>query len=271
MVAEIIVNSTAKALNREFHYLIPKELENIIKIGDRVSVPFGNKSLEEGFVIGIIDSSPYATKEIKSIQSGLNNENIKLAKLMARRYFCNISDCIKLMLPPGTLTKRTENRVKVKKGNFVYLKKDKKEIENDIENNIIKSSKQIRILNFLIENNGTHISDLQTLTDTTRAIIKGLEKKDYVEIIEERIERNPFENKRIKRDKPYKLTEEQKEAYDKVKEAIDGKKHDEFLLYGVTGSRKNRNIHATYSKSIRLWKICNYVSTRNFFNTSNDQ
>ena len=43
---------------------------------------------------------------------------------MARRYFCNISDCIKLMLPPGTSTKVLENRIKDKTLNFVYLKKD---------------------------------------------------------------------------------------------------------------------------------------------------
>ena len=248
MVAEIIVNSTAKTLNREFHYIVPKELENVIKVGNRVFVPFGRKTIEEGFVIGLIESSPYATKEIKSVQEGLAEENVKLAKLMARRYFCNISDCIKLMLPPGTLAKKLENRVKEKTGNFVYLKKEKEEIENDIKSKKIKSSKQIRILNFLAENNGIHISDLQYLTDTTRAIIKTLEKNEYVEIVEEKIERNPFENKKIKRDKPYKLTEEQKEAYDKVSHAIENKQYQEFLLYGVTGSRKNRDIYATNRK-----------------------
>jgi len=271
MVAEIIVNSTVKTLNRAFHYIVPKELESIIKVGDRAFVPFGRKALEEGFVIGLLESSLYATKEIKSIQEGLTEENVKLAKLMARRYFCNISDCIKLMLPPGTIAKKLENRVKERTGNFVYLKKDKEEIESDIEAKKIKSPKQIRILNFLAENDGTHISDLLSLTDTTRAIIKTLEKNEYVEIVEEKIERNPFESKKIKRDKPYELTDEQKEAYDKVEDAIESKKHEEFLLYGVTGSRKNRNIYAINWKSTRKRKICNYASSRDFTNTSNDK
>ena len=187
MVAQVIVNSTVKTLNREFHYLVPKKLENQIQIGNRAIVPFGNKSVEEGFVIGLIEKSDFATKEIKSISFGLTEDNINLAKLMSKRYFCNISDCIKLMLPPGTSTKRMENRVKEKKGNFVYLKKEKEEIENILQKEIIKSPKQIRILKFLIENDGIYIGDLQNLTDTTRAVIKTLEKNEYVKIIQEKM------------------------------------------------------------------------------------
>ena len=90
MVAQVIVNRTVKTLNREFHYLVPKKLENQIQIGNRAIVPFGNKSVEEGFVIGLIEKSDFATKEIKSISFGLTEDNINLAKLMSKRYFCNI-------------------------------------------------------------------------------------------------------------------------------------------------------------------------------------
>ncbi len=52
-----------------------------------------------------------------------------LQKYMANRYFCNISDCINLMLPPGTTTKKFENRINDKLQNFVYLAKDRDEIQ----------------------------------------------------------------------------------------------------------------------------------------------
>ena len=58
---------------------------------------------------------------------------------MARKYFCNISDCIKLMLPPGTGDKKISDRTKEKTGNFVYLKKDIDEINYLIKNGKIKS------------------------------------------------------------------------------------------------------------------------------------
>ena len=115
-----------------------------------------------------------------------------------------------LMLPPGNTTKNIQNRIKDKKANFVYLKKDKEEIEFDIESGAIKSEKQKRLLTFLFENEGIYISDLEAITDVSRSIIKTLEKNEYIEIIEEKIDRNPFINKNIKRDKPLKLTDEQK-------------------------------------------------------------
>ena len=41
MVAEVIINRTAKKLNRTFDYKIPKNLEDIIIVGSKVLVPFG--------------------------------------------------------------------------------------------------------------------------------------------------------------------------------------------------------------------------------------
>ena len=64
MYAEVIINNNVKALNRIFDYLVPKELEDEIKIGARVFVPFGNsKKLEDGFVINLKEESEFANKE----------------------------------------------------------------------------------------------------------------------------------------------------------------------------------------------------------------
>lgn len=245
MIAEVIINTIAKELNNTYDYIIPDSILNEIKIGSRVFVPFGKTKQEEGFVIGIKESSEFANKEIIKIEDNiLTEENVELAKIMARRYFCNISDCIRLMLPPGNTTKNIQNRVKDKKANFVYLKKDIPEIEFDIVEGIIKSEKQKRILTFLFENEGIHIIDLEILTDTSRSIIKTLEKNGYIEIIEKKVERNPFAHKDIKRDKPLKLTNQQQIAYDKISKSD----YKEFLIYGVTGSRQNRNIFAVDTK-----------------------
>lgn len=252
MVAEIIVNSTAKQLNKTFDYIIPKTMESQVKIGTRVFVPFGRIKKQEGFIINIKETSEFATREIVEIEdSVISEEKIKLTKLMARKYFCNISDCVKLMLPPGNTSKNLDNRTKEKMANFVYLKKDIEEIDFNIENKTIKSEKQIRQLNFLKENNGIYIMDLETLTDTTRAITKVLEKNGYIEIIEKPIERNPFVNKKVARDTALNLNEEQQFCFDKVNNSIENKEYKEFLLYGITGSRKNRSIFATNKKCLR--------------------
>ena len=241
MIAQVIINSNVKNLNRIFDYNVPSEMQGTICVGDRVLVPFGNKkTYEEGFIVGLKENTQYKVKDIAKIQEGikLTEENIDLAKLMARRYFCNISDCIKLMLPPGTLNKNIDSRVKDKTLNFVYLKKDIEEIEEDIENKVIKSEKQKRVLNFLIQNEGIQTTELEIITDTTNAVLKALEKKEYIEIIEEKVERNPFLNKDIKPTKKLKLTEEQQNAFNKIDETINNNENKEFLLYGVTGSGK---------------------------------
>ena len=241
MIAQVIINSNVKNLNRIFDYNVPSEMQGTICVGDRVLVPFGNKkTYEEGLIVGLKENTQYKVKDIAKIQEGikLTEENIDLAKLMARRYFCNVSDCIKLMLPPGTLNKNIDSRVKDKTLNFVYLKKDIEEIEEDIENRVIKSEKQKRVLNFLIQNEGIQTTELEIITDTTNSVLKALEKKEYIEIIEEKVERNPFLNKDIKPTKKLKLTEEQQDAFNKIDKTINNNENKEFLLYGVTGSGK---------------------------------
>ena len=158
---------------------------------------------------------------------------------MAYKYFCNISDCIKLMLPPGTTSKNVQNRVKDKEAKFVYLIKDNEEIEEDIENKVLKSDKQIRTLRFLMQNDEVFLSELICFADSSNSIVKTLEKNGYVEIVEKEINRNPFKNKHITPTKNLDLTKEQQKAMNRIEGAIIDKEFKEFLIQGVTGSRKN--------------------------------
>lgn len=241
MIAEIIINSNVRNLNKTFDYKIPQELLEKIKIGSRVLVPFGNsKTLEEGFVIGIKMDSLFKVKEIVQVEDEhyIDEKRITLAKWIARRYFCNISDAIKLFLPPGKITKKIENRIKEKNIQCVFLNKSSEEIEEAIENKQIKSEKQIRILNFLLENEGVTTSDLEIYADASRAIIKTLEKNGFIEIIEKVIDRNPILEKEVAKTENLVLTDEQNEAYKRIEETIDEKIYASFLLMGVTGSGK---------------------------------
>ena len=239
MIAEIIINRTAKRLNRTFDYKVPIELEELIMIGSTVLVPFGKSStLEEGYVVGIKENTTYEVKEIVKIKHNLTEKQIELAKWMAKQYFCNISDCIKQMLTPGTKSKKAEKNVQDKTINVVYLKKDIDEIQFDIEMGKIKSEKQKKILQFLKNNEGATVPEIELFTDGSRAIVKTLEKNGYVEIIEKKIERNPLANKKIEKTENLKLTDEQQSAYNKVALNITTNSYEQFLLYGVTGSGK---------------------------------
>lgn len=245
MIAEVIIQTNAKDLNRVFDYKIPTEYEeNALElIGARVLIPFARrKELEEGYIVNVKKSTEYEVKEIAKVEEKyLDAEKIKLAKWMARRYFCNVADCIKLMLPPGS-TRKITNRVKEKSVSFVTLKKDEDEIEFDIETGKLKSPKQIRILKFLQENGDALISDIEMFADGSRGIVNTLCKNGYTEMIEKKVERDPFEFKEVEKTTKLTLIEEQQNAFAAVADAMDDMLFSEFLLYGVTGSRKNRNL-----------------------------
>ena len=100
-------------------------------------------------------------------------------------------------------------------------------------------------INFVKDNEGVTIPEIEMFTDASRAIVNTLIKNGYLEIIEQQVERNPFEHKVLAKDKDLKLTEEQEQAYQAIGNSMDDYFYSEFLLFGVTGSRKNRNIFTT--------------------------
>ena len=239
MVAEVIINRGAKKLNRTFDYNIPKELEDLILVGSKVIVPFGRgEKQEEAFVVKLKENSQFANKDIIKLEENLTDKQIELAKWMANRYFCNVADCIKLMLTPGTRTNK-EKRIQDKIINTVYLKKDIEEIEFEIETKKLKSQKQIKALKFIKDNEGATIPEIEMFTDVSRAIVNTLIKNGYLELVEQKVERNPLLLKEYVKTEKLQLTEEQKIAYEKVENAIEENRYEQFLLYGVTGSRKN--------------------------------
>lgn len=257
MIAEIIMNSSVRNLDRTFDYSIPFDMEDKIHIGSRVLVKFGNiKELKEGFVVNIKESSDFEVRDISKVEERdfIDEAKVNLAKWMARHYFCNVSDCIKLMLPPGTGTNKLENRAKEKTARFIRPAKSIDEIEIDIENGIVKSDKQIRALKMLLQISEIPSKEFEEVADVSSAVLKTLEKNGYVEFYEAAVERNPFLHKVVSKSNNLVLTEEQENAFIAVSDAIDDMMNSEFLLYGVTGSGKTEVYLQLIEKVLSLGK-----------------
>ena len=235
MVAEIIIDSKAKKLNRKFDYEIPKELEDIVDVGSRVLVPFGNfKTLEQGYILKIKEKSDYEVKKIAGLEENLPPEKIELARWMARKYFCNVSECIKLMLTPGTRSKNKDDRTKNKTLNYIYLNKQVEEINIDS----LRGEKQKKLIEFIKNNEGLTIPEIETFAEISRSTVNSLVNKGILKIVNEKIDRNPLANKKIDNNKKLVLNEEQEYAYKKIESVMDENRYEKFLIYGITGSGK---------------------------------
>ena len=260
MYIEVILNNKVKILNRTFDYIVPEHMKDGLNIGSRVLVPFG-RSTKDAYVIGFKDKSDFECKEILEVLTTeeISEEKLALAKIMSKRYFCNLSECIKLMLNPKTNTKNIDNIMKNKMKNIIVLAEKYKEILESIKLN----EGQKEIVSYLesITKNNSELKDLNEKFSASRVsllIRKGILKKEFEEVKfeeynfwDEQLEEEErkakenekkLNNKEKEKKKEIVLNEEQQEVYDKFKSIVKEEVFSEELLYGVTGSRKNRNI-----------------------------
>ena len=167
MIAEVVVNSAAKELNRVFDYGVPNNLD--VVVGMRVLVPFGyRKQNEIGYIVKLKESSPYKCKDIiKADEIVFDEEKLEIAKWMSKRYFCNLSDAIKLLVPPGTTN--DVDAVKAKTEKWVS-------IIQGADLALIKNEKQKRAVDFLLDNIEAPIYEIMEYVDVSVNVLKTLEK-----------------------------------------------------------------------------------------------
>ena len=103
MIAKILVDVQAKAVDKLFDYLVPLDLETVLEIGARVIVPFGSRELM-GFCIDITDE-PATDRELKQlinildIEPYITKELIDLAKRLSIETTTMLIKVLETMLP----------------------------------------------------------------------------------------------------------------------------------------------------------------------------
>ena len=224
--AVVLVNIKTLGV-KTFSYLIPDEMQDLIKIGQAVLVPFGRQRVINALVVGFTDYLPdgIKAKKINKILDETPLFSIKYLKLLewVANYYCtDFVTVLNAAIPMKLIEKnaKTEQSVELARTDFESLTKRQKEILQ-----ILKEEGKCSLIYF------------EEKAKTTRTTMKKLEKLAFVKINTEYIYRNPLTIfKDIKTEPLYELSSEQEAVYQGIKSKMRSQKP--ILLHGVTASGK---------------------------------
>ena len=230
MYAEVLIEYKVKSLDRSFTYLVPEHLKDVVKVGMKVTVPFGQgDSLINGFVTKIkYDSNLGNLKSIVSITDReliLNDELMELGHFLRDSTLCTLISAYQTMLP-SSLKIKTINSNYQKYDTYIKLSVPSEFVKTYIAE--IRGKKQIELLETLMKEekilkNKCSVSAVKSLLD------KGI-------IEEEKVQTYRISKSLEKEEKSVVLTEDQSNALCKIKDSFNNS--EVFLLHGVTGSGK---------------------------------
>ena len=228
LYAEIILNSEAIEIDRPFTYKVPLDMEQKVKVGQMVRVPFGVRSKPvEGFILDLKEEEIKVSFKIKNILSVENEEpviteeDLKLINFLREEYLCKYIDAIRLLIPVGILKGAKSKSRSV----IVYIDDNLESIKN--------SDGYLEAINFIKRNTGKYTKSELTkehgvsLYKLNKLIEHGLIKSEKEIVFR-------YNTREYNKDVEKKLTAEQSMAI----EAIEDSEENLILLKGVTGSGK---------------------------------
>lgn len=210
---------------KTFSYLIPDEMQDKIKIGQAILVPFGRQGLINAFCVGFSDYLPgdFKVKKINKILDEtplFSIEYLKLLEWVANYYCCDLVTVLNAAIPMKLIEKASKTEQLIE-----FVKYDG------------ATKRQIQVLELLEKSGKMPLILFEKYAKTTRATIKKLEQLGCVKLMQEELYRNPLDILRItEREALFELSGDQKKVYEEIKNKIDTP--NEILLHGVTASGK---------------------------------
>ena len=197
---------------KTFSYLIPDEMQDKIKIGQAILVPFGRQGLINAFCVGFSDYLPgdFKVKKINKILDEtplFSIEYLKLLEWVANYYCCDLVTVLNAAIPMKLIEKASKTEQLIE-----FVKYDG------------ATKRQIQVLELLEKSGKMPLILFEKYAKTTRATIKKLEQLGCVKLIQEELYRNPLDILRITEREPlFELSGDQKKVYEGIKRLIEGK------------------------------------------------
>lgn len=226
-------------LFRTFTYAVPQAGSRVVPPGTRVVVPFRREKLV-GIVTGAADPGSAARVKARDVLS-LPDESpvmdaamLELATWISSYYAAPLGLVLRSALPAvltgasdPTPSQRTRRVVTIREHIPSLMRRDE----------LFGRARQQRALYELLESLGGRASVEHLLEQLafSPSVLKALEKRGLVEVLQEVVSRDPFVDRNPGREHRHDPTAAQREAIAAIRNAAPG---STFLLHGVTGSGK---------------------------------
>ena len=243
VVAGIVL---ARPLETVYHYLVPEELRELIRPGQRVRVPFGGGSVPTlGYVVEVGNTAP-TSRRLKTILEILDREPLigdpmlQLTKWIGQRYLASWGQVLETVIPAG---------VKKQSGTREIMCYSAAEGLAEKLANIKLSKKQRAVVDVLLSRSEPMMVDeVATLADCGTAPIQWLRERKLIVPLKRRMATWELEDTgRIDSETDLKLNDDQQKALDQILNLVRRKEHQTVLLHGITGSGKTE----VYIQTIR--------------------
>ena len=106
LYSDVIIDISLEKLDKTFQYEIPQHLQDVVQIGSRVVIPFGNGTRRiTGYVIDMSQEPKIDPDRIKPILGiskdsiAVESQLIALAAWIRRNYGCTMNQALKTVLP----------------------------------------------------------------------------------------------------------------------------------------------------------------------------
>lgn len=233
--AEIIVDISARGVDRVFHYAVPDVIKGRITVGSRVLVNFGSRQLA-GYVVGF--GCPVSEVNIREISDVLDAEPVftaellEIARWMADSYLCSTAEALGRIISP---------RLGIKAASDIKLLHPAlpdNEME-DVLKLMSRSPKQTAVIRTAMSSPGLTRRELAAAAQTAPKTVDVLIEKGLLKATVKTT--SCFQDSRLTVgpcSPALKLNKEQGSAFREISGALKNGKFSAFLLHGVTGSGK---------------------------------
>ena len=236
--ANIIVDISLEKLDRTFQYRIPEELQDVLKEGMQVRVPFGNGGrILTGYVLELTDNCEWDEGKLKPIlglaEKGIRLEGqlIALAAWMRRTYGSTMNQALKTVLP---VKKSVQEKIS-RKVRLAVPREEAEAVLAEMERK--HQTARVRILKALLEQPGLDYAEAQKALGLTAATARKLTELGLVRIESDTIFRNPIRPSEVQAH-PFALYPAQQAIVDDVAARAAAGDLRPSLIHGVTGSGK---------------------------------